>query len=134
MRKSVAISLLCASIVALSSFSPEFISIENRKLENVKSANTCIQVWNILVAECFDTGGNYGLVNDKTPLATAWTNLKNASDAKFDGSKVTDGLGNIYVQYTPSSTATFQGKGYTIVGGLAISAGPNCTQKIRFTK
>ena len=93
-----------------------------------------MQIWNSLSAECFDTGGNYGLVNDKTPLATAWSNLQNASDAKFDGSKITDASGNICIKYTPSSTETFQGKGYTIIGGLTISSGPSATKKIRFTK
>ncbi len=98
------------------------------------SASTCYQVWTGLTAECFDVGGSYGLVNDKTSFATAFNNLKSASDAKFDGSKITDGKGNVYVKYSPSSTETFQGKGYNIVGGLSISSGPNSVKKIRFTK
>lgn len=60
--------------------------------------------------------------------------LKSGSDATFDGKKITDGLGNVYYKYVQSSTATFQGKGYNLVGTISINSGPNSTQKIRFTK
>lgn len=105
------------------------------KVEKTNFAYTTYQYWsNTLKSQCIDAGGTKGLINETTSLTTAWTMLKSGSDATFDGTKITDGLGNVYYKYVQSSTATFQGKGYNLVGTISISSGPNSTQKIRFTK
>ena len=105
------------------------------KVEKENLAYTTYQYWsNTLKPQCIDAGGTQGLINETTSLTTAWTMLKSSSDAKLDGTKITDGLGNVYYKYVQSSTATLQGKGYNLVGTISISSGPNSTQKIRFTK
>ncbi len=95
----------------------------------------CLTIYAQLSAESIDTGGSYGLVNEKTSLSTAWAKLKSASDAKTNtNGTISDGKGNVYVNYIQGSTATFQGKGYTLVGSISLSGGPDATKKIRFTK
>ena len=94
----------------------------------------CLSVYTQLSNESLNTGGNYGLVNDTTPLSSAWSRLQSASDANFDGVKVTDSSNNIYVKYQESSSTTFQGKGFNTVGTISLSSGPDSVKKIRFTK
>jgi hypothetical protein len=101
--------------------------------------NTSLTIFKALKAESTNTGGNEGLVNEKTSLATAWKNLAAASDAKksaTDATLISDGKGNYYKNYIASSTETFAGKGYNLVGSIQLSSGPDsiAPTKVRFTK
>jgi hypothetical protein len=121
------------------SLEPQSFNIGSKTVffEPIASAQTsnCLTVYSQLGKESIDTGGDYGLVNEKTSLSTAWAKLKAASDATLnEKGNISDGKSNTYVNYVQSSTQAFASKNYTIVGSISLSGGPDAKKKIRFTK
>lgn len=136
-KKGALIALGLTAFGLVTTQTSPFQAVENQAIFIERaSAGTasCLSVYSQLSAESVNTGGNYGLVNDSTSLSTAWSRLSAASDASVSGTKITDGSSNIYVKYNESSRATFSGKGYTTVGTISLSSGPDSVKKIRFTK
>ncbi len=138
--KTLSIGLSACLIGLPSSIAHPSDMVKSRYLVGEKTialtvtANDCLTIYKKLEAESTDAGGNFGLVNTKTSITTAWTSLQSASDAKFDGTTVTDGVANFYVKYKESSAPELDKKGYITIGTISLSKGPQAVRKIRFTK
>lgn len=115
-----------------------FILLFGLIIFSFQKSETTLQIWDKLKSGSVNTGGNknMGFVNENISIDKAWESLRLGSDASYDGTKITDKKNNVYFKYKNSklTTETLGGKGYSVIGTISISSGPNASQKIRFTK
>jgi hypothetical protein len=91
---------------------------------------TALAVYRALLVQSSTAGGKYGLVNSTTSITLAWNLISTAQGSVVNSNgTVTDNKGNVYVKYEQTSTIP----GFTLIGTISISSGPDAVKKIRFT-